>query len=168
MEALLQAVERPYCIITHILFLQCGSRQTFLLGPESWADGPCQALLSMCNWLSTFISWLKHHQSPIDYSDQTSNTNGFQTKLDHCYNETFGESFFISIWVEMIKEHIVIVAEARKIGNTAGLHSHSQCWLVSTNRWESQIVMLLASKCGSNHSELILKIQVHVLKMKGS
>lgn len=93
MEALLQAVERPYCIITRILFLQCGSRQTFLLGPESRADGPCWALLSMCNWLSTFISWLKPQQSAIDYSDLTSNTNGFRSKLDHSYNGTFVESF---------------------------------------------------------------------------
>lgn len=106
MEALLQPVERPYCIITRILFLQRGSRQTFLLGPESRADGPCWALLSLRNWLSTFISWLKHQQSASDCSDLTSKANGFRSQLDHSNNRTFGESFcFISIGVEMIKEH---------------------------------------------------------------
>ncbi len=45
----------------------------------------------------------------------------------------------------MIKLHIVIVAEVRKIGNTVGLHSHRQCWLVSTNRCESQIVLYIIS-----------------------
>lgn len=82
MEALLQAVERPYCIITRILFLQQGSLQTFLLGPERRADGPCWALLFMRNWLSAFIRWLKHQQSANDGSDLTSNANGFRSKLD--------------------------------------------------------------------------------------
>ncbi len=70
----------------------------------------------------------------------------------------------------MIKLHIVIVAEVRKIGNTVGLHSHRQCWLVSTNRCESQIVLYIISFQMKIQPQVswFSKMQVCVLKIEGS